>query len=155
MENDSQTGQKNSLKLTVGGEDVEFNIVDADERHRSFIIATWVRSYMGDCKKMFVSSCSYPVFTSADCYHFGESKLAERFWSNAKVLVSGEDSYTVYGWVVANGSCLLHVYVPPEFRRRGLGRRLVEEALGTSYAVWKPMKHSWGHKQTWNPWGVL
>ncbi len=155
---DSSDGLKSSLTLSQpNSADVVLPIVQADERHRNYIISTWTRSLRGypalSCTNGFVSLWS----KSAD-FMAGEARLAERFWQHSKALVSPDDDFTVYGWVCYLHGCntVLHCYVAPEFRANGVGRALLEHVAGNEYASQKPPKFiPSGHTVRWNPYGVI
>lgn len=95
--------------MTLGTE--KLLLRSASEFHRSFIISTWVKSYMAQARKLGFSQ------------FFREPESAERMWDRAIVLTD-DDGYVVYGWAVGSEHGLDYVYVVPELRGNGVGKLL-------------------------------
>lgn len=127
------------------------NVIPATQDHRSFILSTWIRSYEPYIRRLIVAGMS----VRGEDYRNGESRAAERHWESSRV-VTGDDGYTVHGWVCGHPGTLFHVYVAPQLRGGGLGKGLVEVVSGKDYVVTKPWpKVPHGHTVHYNPWGIL
>lgn len=126
----STSGSKPTLSLvhkTSNKTIQEFFVVRATEQHRSFIIATWVKSYRQHAKKL-----GWGAF-----YDEHEPKIAESRWADSLV-VTDEGGFTVYAWVCEDGSVLHHAYVAPELRRLGVTTALVAPGGGNDVVLAKP-----------------
>jgi GNAT superfamily N-acetyltransferase len=70
------------------------------------------------------------------------------------VLCSRDNADALHGYAVASDDALHFVYLPPELRGRGYGRRLVSEALGgypetitvTHPWPWQSRRYRWDHR---------
>ncbi len=97
----------------------ELLISPAEDKHRSFIISTWLKSYRGTARK----------HGNQEFYDRHEPGVAESRWRECLV-ASDEDGFTVYAWVCGSEGRLYHVYVVPELRRLQVSNRMVERACG-------------------------
>ena len=117
-------------------------IVRATKEHRAFVLSTWLRSKW----QLVKDEITHKTFID------GEQALAEERFAAGLVWIHTEDGYSVNGWVsgvrdsldttvdgvlLRKGSYrLLHyVYVAPELRGMGLGRKLVTQAIGVKPEV--------------------
>jgi hypothetical protein len=131
-----------------GGEAIELPVIPADDRHRNYIIGTWVNSHVS----------SGMCLTEKDIARAGESKLAEDNWHNSVVVVSPADEFTIHAWICLgmnhdeSSSAVLYIYVPPDLRNCGIAKELTEFFCGKEYEA----LHDWpktpkGHKVHFNP----
>lgn len=122
-----------SIQLVKGEEVIEMlPIIKATRMHRSFILATWVKSLTGRARSMGVTQ---EMFTE------GEPPIAESYWDNCWV-VTDDDGFTVHAWVCGNKGDLMHVYVVPELRRLRIATRLIELATGGLKAYARPWPYT-------------
>ncbi len=110
-------------------------VVHAKPEHRNFILSTWLKSYEKQARNNHWSG----LLMKAETFRSGEAKVAEKYWTGTRVVVSDDDQYTIHGWVCFIGDTLLHCYVPPALRESGLSMELVHAFLGTAYQTTKPM----------------
>jgi GNAT superfamily N-acetyltransferase len=103
-------------------------ILPAQETHRNFILATWVKSYAPTARRLL----------SQAVYAEGETRLAESLWQKSHVLTSKDDDYTIHAWVCGEPGKLYHCYVVPALRHRGVAKALIELACGTTLRFAKP-----------------
>ncbi len=108
----------------------------ATDAHRSFILATWVKSYQGMARKQGIQ----------EFYAKYEPAIAESRWQDCWVLTD-EDGYTVHAWVCGHAGDLWHCYVVPDLRRLRIATRLIEHACGTLQAYARPWPYS-AHART-------
>ena len=113
----------------------------AQEEHRAFILATWVRSYASHARKAVPRSA----------YAEGEAKLAERFWPKTFVVTSPDDDYTIHAWICCEPGHLYHVYVIPELRRKGIADSLVRKLVGGKVQYARPWPYDVPRNWTFNP----
>lgn len=116
----------------------------AGAQHRSFILATWIQSYMGMARKQMLKKT----------YETEEPKLAEKLWSKALIITPQDEDFTVHGWVCAVGNTLYQCYVPPELRRLGIAGTLIKAACGTEVTIPRPWPFTdppRGLRFTYNP----
>lgn len=126
----------NRIDLVLGGEVLaHLPVVQANEKHRNFILSTWVRSYQNVARKVM----------DKETYAREESLVAERFWGRSSVAVSPEDEYVIHGWVCNLGSHVYHAYVPPDFRRHGMASEILRVTASDAKKLqiarpteWKP-----------------
>lgn len=113
-------------------------LVKAREEHRSFIISTWVRSGIQLAK---LNNISRAVYLEE------EPKVAESRWQDCYVVGDPEDDFVVLAWICGSVGMLHHVYVVPEFRRKGIAGGLIEVFCGkevqTARAWPYPGKQHW------------
>lgn len=154
MKNFSAEVSRDSVKLlsVPEGKVLEsLPIVRANESHRNFIISTWVRSYEPHIRKLRIGPTDVRISTEA--YRAGEAKVAERHWDKSFVVTSGDDNFTIHGWICAQEGYLWHVYVPPLIRSHGMAKGLVSAYAGLDYNLHKPWpKQPAGHTCRYNPW---
>ncbi len=104
----------------------------ADERHRGFIISTWLKSYAGQARRAGLGKF----------YDVHEPRIAEDRWKDVLV-ATDEDGYTVYAWVCGYpDGALHHAYVIPELRRLRVATRLIEAACGDLKEYARPWPYS-------------
>lgn len=138
----SESMQSVELVHRESGKVVEtLPIRPAQEQHRAFILATWVRSYAAVARKTL----------SRAVYVAGEPKIAERLWSKAYVITSPDDDYTVHGWICAERGKLYHMYVIPELRRKGIAGALITSAVGPKVEYARPWPYEAPKAWTFNP----
>lgn len=113
----------------------------AQEQHRAFILATWVRSYAATARKMLTRAV----------YVAGEPKIAERLWPKAMVITSPDDDYTVHGWICAEEGKLYHMYIIPELRRKGIAGALIQLAVGPKVEYARPWPYEPPRHWNFNP----
>jgi len=106
-------------------------IVQAKDEHRSFILATWVKSYEAAARKQGLGAF----------YGAHEPAIAESRWSDCSVLTDTA-GFTVYGWVCGSDGRLWHCYVVPELRRVRIATRLIEHACGYLKEYARPWPYS-------------
>lgn len=126
--------------LTIDG--VEFSLVPASESHRSFIIATWVRSGEQIYKKQTagVGDWSTPLRRSSYMAH--EPAIAEAMWSAAVVMIDPGSPDTVHAWVCGEHGKLMHGYVPPELRRMRIFSTMAAYVCGAGkVSMMRPWPH--------------
>lgn len=126
-------------------------IIQADERHRSYILSTWVRSYESTVRRLSV----FGMRIRGEDYRAGETRVAEANWANSKVVTNSE-GFTVHAWVCGTPGRLWHAYVTPELRRSGVASSLVGHVSGWTYSCHKPWPHQRvprGHSVNYDPWG--
>lgn len=113
----SSDGSK--VELVAAGKVLQsLTVRPATAQERSFILSTWVRSYLSTVKLLGVSK---------GLYLQEEPRIAERLWERTLVLVS-DDGYTVCGWACGRAGYLFHAYVLPELRGIGVASALIEAA---------------------------
>lgn len=104
-------------------------IVKAKDQHRSFILSTWIRSYLPTAKK----------WVHKDVYHKEEQKVAERDWIRCHVVTNPEDEFTVVAWICGAPSGILrHVWVMQDLRNLGIAKALIERFCGKNVVATKP-----------------
>lgn len=113
----------------------------ATPTHRSFILATWVRSYASTARKVL----------SRTVYNAGEPSLAEAHWDKCLVVTSSDDEYTVHAWVCIKDGGLIHCYVVPELRRKGIARALIRGFCGPNVQYARPWPFDVPKTWTFNP----
>lgn len=114
----------------------------AQDKHRNYVISTWVRSYEPVARRVMRSSV----------YNAGESSVAERMWHKSSVVVSPDDDYTIHAWVCGDPGKLYHCYVIPDLRRKGVVGALIGGVCGPILEYARPWpfpmeRGGW----TWNP----
>lgn len=102
----------------------------AEERHRSFILATWVRSIASTVRKTRVISGPANLGLSNQIFLTEEPKLAERFWAHSWVVTPEDDENVIHAWACGKPGTLYHAYTPPDLRRVGVCRSLVTYICG-------------------------
>jgi hypothetical protein len=111
----------------------------AQESDRSFILATWVRSYAPVARRTRVTIGTAPsVGLEEGVYLAGEPSVAESHWKNSVVLGSPEDEFTIHGWVCGGKGTLYHCYVPPDLRRQGIAKALILHVCGPTLEYARP-----------------
>jgi hypothetical protein len=90
--------------------------------HRSFVLSTWVKSYLPYAKRL--------EGISKEVYLRCEPRTAERCTSLGitQVVTTPDDAYTVLAWVCGETGTLYNIYVIPEFRRMRLAGALIRLA---------------------------
>jgi GNAT superfamily N-acetyltransferase len=150
----SENGSLLTLKSPDGKVDIEsLPIIQADERHRNFILSTWVRSYEPCVRKLQFGPANLRI--GLEAYRSGESKVAEKHWMESKCVVSGSDEYTIHAWICASPGRLYHAYVAPHLRSNGVGAALISSVAGNNYHVSKPFPEGMqptGHVVQYSPW---
>lgn len=136
-------------------------VIKALPEHRNYIISTWVKSYEPTTRRLGVTGGT-PTPIDKESFRAREAGLAERFWQDSFVIVSGDDSFTIHGWINAESSdgngqahgrnekttTVRHVYVPPALRHKGIAKGLVQSLATSKYLVSKPWPagcHPTGH----------
>lgn len=132
------------VELVRAGEVLEkLPLIQAEDSHRSFILATWVRSGAPLARRMGIP-------TSVYLKH--EPEAAERLWKGCKVLVDPEDSFVVLAWVCGGPGKLYHVYVTPDFRKLGVATALIEDVCQSkSLEIPRPWPYQTPKGWQWNP----
>lgn len=108
-----------ALTTAKGDPLVELPIVAPTQEHRSFILATWVKSYEAMARKL----------GWGEFYKRNEPRMAEACWQDGWVLTD-EDGFTVHAWVCGYDGLLRHVYVTPQLRQCRIATRLIDFATG-------------------------
>lgn len=102
----------------------DFIIRPAEDSHRAFILATWLRSYQASSpltKKI-------PKGLFFDRHHDVVEALLARPETEAKVALWAEDPEIILGYAVTEGTLTVHyVYVKPAFRQHGIATALLAE----------------------------
>lgn len=128
----SSPGPKNYFRMVAdgGAEEVTLPLTQAGPQHRSYILATWVRSYAPQLRKWLGSVPEE------------EGLQAEKLWDQSLV-VTDDDGFTVHAWVCGSPGLLHYVYVPPELRRKGVAEALIKHLCGHTYEYGRP----WPYKK--------
>lgn len=149
----SESGLLEIHRSSDGAVLAELQTVQADERHRNFILSTWVKSAADiNRRSRMVGSSGIPFRVDGGLCHSGESEVAEAMWPKSTVLTSGEDAFAVHAWICNDGNSLLHCYVPPPVRRMGIASTLILSLCGKSVDVYKPYPcTAKGVEFNWNP----
>lgn len=89
----------------------------------SFIYSTWLRSYHYD---------SFTKSTAKSIYFENYKLVLDHILKTAQVYVacSKEDPNVIFGYVVYEPETIHYVFVKEAFRRFGLAKALIKEALG-------------------------
>lgn len=114
-------------------------LVKAKPEHRSFILSTWVKSYAPTMRRFragVLDSASFGV-SGAD-YLSGESAVAEANWEDSLVAVDLDDDFVIHAWVCGSPGALLHCYVPPQLRQKGIAMAMIKEQCGEPVRYSKP-----------------
>lgn len=102
----------------------DFIIRPVEDSHRSFILATWLRSYQASSpltKKI-------PKGLFFERHHDVIERLLARPGTEAKVALWAEDPEIILGYAVTEGPITVHyVYVKPAFRQHGIATALLAE----------------------------
>jgi GNAT superfamily N-acetyltransferase len=91
----------------------------AEATDRSFVFATWMRSYREVQKHI-----------AYEAYHTGQGRRVERLWKSSMVACRESAPDTIHAWVCGSPGLLHYVYVPPTLRRKGLAKALVDQVCG-------------------------
>ncbi len=91
----------------------------AESQHRSFLIATWLKSYRPLARRQGIQNQ----------YDAHEPAIAESRWMDCTV-ATDDDGFTVYAWVCGGPGELYHCYVVPELRRLGVAKAMILDACG-------------------------
>ncbi len=139
---DSNGGTIAHLRLGHGEEVLTLPVRKVTQEHRSYVLATWVKSYLPMLRKWLGFKDSGG----------GEAKQAELHWEDSYVVTSPDDDFTVHAWVNGGPGLLRYVYVPPDLRGKGIARALIAHVCGSPYQYGKP----WPFKRppthgTYNP----
>lgn len=112
-------------------EEENLPLIDAGTQHRSFVLATWVKSYTGTLREL----SQKPGSVSLEELLKSEARTAEGLWEKSRtvVVVSKEDYFTLHGWVCGWYGRLDYVYVPPELRRKKIASALIDFVCGKDY----------------------
>jgi hypothetical protein len=105
--------------------------------HKSFILATWVKSYIPRLKTFL----SEPGSIGMEELIRQEANVAENLWTKSNVVVSPDSDFTVHAWVCGEPGKLHYVYVPPTLRLKGIATALITHVCGSSYQYgrkWPP-----------------
>jgi GNAT superfamily N-acetyltransferase len=136
------------VEMLLGEKSLEkLPICRPDERHRSFILSTWVRSYEPMARRVVTSGV----------YNSEEARVAERLWDRSWIVTSPDDDYTVHGWVCgrtaadAGPGVLHHCYVVPQLRHRGVAKALISHACGRILQYVRPWPWKAPNGWTFNP----
>lgn len=129
-------------------------LVPAQKEHRSFILSTWVKSYAPTVRRyraFVLDGTAHPIHY--DTYMEEEPLVAEANWESSLVAVDMDDSFVIHAWVCGSPGKLLHVYVPPPLRQKGIARALIKEQCGEQLGYSKP----WPFRSVpvgwrYNPW---
>jgi len=140
----SLTGSVQSLEIVEpNGEKTELVVVPAGDQHRSFILSTWIRSWLASGRL---------IGTWVSEHLDDERRVAEANWSGAMVLTDS-DGYVVYAWVLPKDGHLDYVYVAPEVRKIGIAKAmasLVCDMKSRSRSV-SPTAPAWIRDLKFNP----
>ena len=129
----SSADSKNYLRLVQDGEELTLPVIQAGLTHRSFILATWVKSYAPVLRKWLGNA-------------FGteqEAAQAETLWERTFIVTSPNDEFTVHAWVAGEPGVLHFVYVPPTLRNLGIAGALIRHVCGHTYEYGRP----WPYKK--------
>lgn len=113
---------------------------------RRYVVSTWVQSFaaVSPWSARLTRSEHWPVV----------DRILDR---DAPVMVLSTEGGAVHGWACGEGGTLHYAYIPPELRERGLGRRVIEAALG-EYGDRIDVTHPWpwqSRRYRWNPYLLL
>lgn len=105
---------------------------------RSFIFATWMRSY-----RQLQTHVAY------DAYHRGQERRVERLWRLTTVACRESAPDTIHAWVCGKPGVLHYAYVPPDLREKGLARTIIAAVCGNPL----DFTHRWPFNlpQGWRP----
>lgn len=117
------------LRLAEAGEELTFQVSKVSDKHRSFLLSTWVRSAIPSIRKVTGNSSQI----SQDRMVEEEASRAESLWKLGSVVHGKDDDYTVYAWIVGEQGVLHYVYVVPELRKKGVAEALIESVCGHNY----------------------
>lgn len=145
---DSSAGtDKNYLRLVDGDEELTFAVRKTSQNHRSFILATWMRSFTPALRNMVRAEQG-----SVEPLLKEEAALAESLWSQGVVVGPVEDDFTIYAWLCGHTGGLHYVYVVPELRRRKIASALIDMICGSDYQYGRPWPFKGGpHNGSYNP----
>lgn len=111
-------------------EEVTLPVLEATEKHKSFILATWVKSHTPSLRVFFPGQENIGL---ADLIK-EEAKSSETLWKDRTLIVTSPgDSFTIHAWICGEQGRLDYVYVPPELRRKGIASALIDFRCGRDY----------------------
>ena len=113
-------------------ETVQIRWRDGCEDDHRYVMATWMRSY-GERVK-----CRRDVFSK----HHPSYILRLIRQSRLLIACSPDLTSTIHGWCVGTHKMVHYLYVPPELRRKGLGKAMITNVMG-SYAGMIECSHRW------------
>lgn len=116
------------LRVASDDEELTLPIRWASAEHRSYILATWIRSYMPVLRK----------WIGKDASPAEEAALAEKLWSKSLVAGPPVDGFPVYAWICGDEGRLDYVYVIPELRNKGVAGALIREMCGPTFEYGRP-----------------
>lgn len=139
----SSADSKHYLRIVGQDEEVTLPLTRVGPQHRSYILATWVKSYQSVLRKWLPQ-----LKNSAEL----EGSQAETLWEQTFIVTSPNDDFTVHAYVVGSPGVLHYVYVPPDLRGKGIARALIRHVCGHTYEYGRP----WPFKKepsggTYNP----
>lgn len=127
----SSSGTQRIILLKEGKELESLPILQAENKHRNFILSTWVKSYERQARAQGVGKF----------YDEYEPAIAESRWGDCLVLTD-DTGFTVHAWVCGNNGRLWHVYVIPELRKMRIATNLIKHACGKLEEYARPWPYS-------------
>lgn len=129
----SETGTKKAYLRVVDGDsdEVTLPLTQAGPQHKSFILATWVKSYQSVLRK-WLGAENLREFSAM------EAKQAETLWGRTCIVGAPDDDFVVHAWVCGSPGRLDYVYVPPELRGKGVARALIHHVCGYTFEYGRP-----------------
>lgn len=116
----------NFLKIQTEGEELNLPIIPATKAHRSYILSTWVKSYVSVVRNGHAN-------VDLSIYLREEPKVAEALWHKSLVISGENDPFIIHGWICSEPNILHFVYIPPELRGKGIAKALTYHYAGPSY----------------------
>src|SRR5688500_7021107 len=128
----SSPGLKNYLRLVDGeAEPVTLPLTQAGPQHRSFVLATWLKSYQPILRKWLGPSVAVTLLKE-------ESNQAETLWERTSIVTSEDENFVVHAWVCGEPGVLHYVYVPPVLRGKGIATALIRHVCGHTFEYGRP-----------------
>jgi GNAT superfamily N-acetyltransferase len=124
----SSADSKSYLRLVTDGEELTLPVYPASKTHRSFILATWVKSYAPVLRKWLGDGIGLEE----------EAQQAETLWGQTLVCGSENDEFTIHAWVCGSPGVLHYVYVPPDLRGKGIAGALIRHVCGHKFQYGRP-----------------
>ena len=97
----------------------------APDQYKGMVYSGWLNSlrYNNDLFKLIDSDAYYKTYATYI------TSILKRPYSRLRIAVLSDDEDVALGWSVDEADILHYVYVPKDYRKRGIGKSLIPEGI--------------------------